>query len=76
MTNQAESITWENEWGTYEKGQSFTYEQTNSKGELDTITDRIDYVVQNKYYSLFVLENGDEYVLHSRLWLKQNNNNL
>jgi hypothetical protein len=76
MTNQAEIITWKNEWGTYKKGQSFTYEQTNSKGGFDTITDKIHYVVQNKYYSLFVLENGDEYVLYSRLWLKQNNNNL
>lgn len=66
---QTGTITWKNDWGTYNKGQVFTYERINSKGELQTITDKIDYVFQNKYYSLFVLENGDEYVLYSKLYL-------
>ena len=71
----ARIITWKNDWGTYKKGQEFTYEYTNSKGELETTTDKIDYVMQNKYYSIFVLENGDEYVLYSKLYLNLNNQN-
>ncbi len=67
--------SWTNDWGTYNKGQNFTYECTGSKGEIKTVTDKIDYVMVNRYYSLFVLENNFEYVLYSKLWLKLNNNN-
>ena len=63
--------TWKNDWGTYEKGQAFTYERTNSEGVVETITDKIDYVSGNKWYSVFMLENGDEYVLYSKLWWKR-----
>tara|TARA_R110000744_G_scaffold356953_1_gene463733 strand:+ start:2047 stop:2268 length:222 start_codon:yes stop_codon:yes gene_type:complete len=66
---------WKNDWGTYTKGQKFTYDYTDSKGKLRTVTDKIQYVVQNKYYSVFVLENNYEYVLYSKLYLKLNNNN-
>lgn len=67
--------TWKDDWGVYKKGQAFTYEHTNSKGVLKTTTDKINYVVQNKFYSIFVLENGHEYTLYSKLWLKLNKQN-
>ena len=65
-------MEYKNDWGTYKKGEEFTCEYINSKGKLKTITDKIDYVLQNKYYSLFVLENGFEYVLYSKLYLSLN----
>ena len=61
---------WSNDWGTYRKGDNFTYETKGIE-----ITSTINYVAQNKYYSLFVLENGHEQVMYSKLWNKLNKNN-
>ena len=74
LTKQLEIMktTWKNDWGIYKKGQDFTYEYTNSKGVLKTTTDKICYIVQNKFYSIFVFENGYEYILYSKLYLKLN----
>tara|TARA_R110000822_G_scaffold280582_1_gene402202 strand:- start:311 stop:520 length:210 start_codon:yes stop_codon:yes gene_type:complete len=65
---------WKDDWGIYTKGDEFTYECTDSKGKLKVVTDKIKYIVQNKYYSLFVLENDYEYILYSKLHLKNLSN--
>lgn len=57
-----------NDWGTYTKGDDFTYESTCFKKE----TSKIDYMMMNRYYSLFVLENGHEQVIYSKLYLSLN----
>ena len=65
---------WQDDWGIYKKGEKIIYDYTDSKGEIKTTTSEIDYVLINRYYSLFVLEDNFEYVLYSKLWLKLNNN--
>lgn len=61
--------TWKTDWGTFEKGQAFRY---YSEALSEFVTDKINYVTQNKFYSVFVLENGEEIVEHSKLWYKLN----
>lgn len=65
------TTTWRTEWENITKGQSFTYECDNNT----ETTSVVDYVVQNKYYSLVVLSNGFEYTLHTKLWLELSQNN-
>ena len=61
-----------NDWGTYTKGDCLTHEYTHSNGRVTKETSRIDYIINNRYYSLFVLENGHEQVTYSKLYLKLN----
>lgn len=61
-----------NDWGVYTKGNDFTYEYTCLNGEVKIETSKIDYMMMNRYYSLFVLENGHEQVVYSKLYLSLN----
>jgi len=64
------TTTWTTEWETLIKGQEFTFE-IEEDGVTKEVSGVIDYVCQNQYYSLIVLTNGFEYVLHSKLWLSK-----
>ena len=61
--------TWKTEWATYTKGQGFTCEHEED-GVTKEVSGVIDYVMQNRYYSLIVLTNGFEYTLWTKLWLE------
>lgn len=64
--------TWKNDWGTYEKGQAFRY---YSEDVSEFVTDKINYVMVDKFCSVFVLENGEEIVVYSKLWYKLQKDN-
>tara|TARA_R110000803_G_scaffold39523_1_gene85249 strand:- start:878 stop:1081 length:204 start_codon:yes stop_codon:yes gene_type:complete len=64
--------TWNTEFETITKGQDFTFEYFED-GLTKEINGVVDYVNQNKYYSLITLTNGFEYTLWTKLWLKLNN---
>lgn len=66
MTN-----TWTHEGAIYTKGQDFTCEHKED-GVIKEVNGKIDYILQNRYYSLIVLTNGFEYILWTKHWLELN----
>ena len=64
--------TWTTEFETITKGQDFTCEYFDN-GLTKEVNGIVNYVIQNRYYSLIVLTNGFEYTLWTKLWLKLNN---
>jgi|TARA_R110000751_G_scaffold84562_1_gene169083 hypothetical protein len=63
---------WTTEFAIYTKGQDFTCEYFKN-GFTKEVNGVIDYVMQNRYYSLIVLTNGFEYTQWTKLWLKLSN---
>jgi hypothetical protein len=65
---------WTTEFETITKGQDFTCEYVEN-GLTKEMNDKVNYVLQNRYYSLIVLTNGFEYTQWTKLWLKKDNLN-
>ena len=65
--------TWITEFETITKGQDFTCEYDEG-GVTKEMNGTVDYVNQNRYYSVITLTNGFEYTQWTKLWLKLNNN--
>jgi hypothetical protein len=64
--------TWTTEFETITKGQIFTCEYKEN-GVTKEMNGLVDYVNQNRYYSVITLTNGFEYTQWTKLWLKLNN---